>query len=317
MVYPPIEPFASGMLDVGDRNQIYWEQCGNPAGKPALYLHGGPGSGATEGARRLFDPERYRIVLFDQRNCGRSLPSAADFHTDLAANTTWHLLEDIERLREHLEIERWLVVGGSWGVTLGLAYAERCPERVTEMVFVSVTMTRRADIHWLYHGVGRYHPEQWERYRAAVPPPKRDVDLVAAYYRLMTAPDVAVRERAAQAWCDWESALVSADPDAPPLPRWSRPAFRMTFARIVTHYFHHGAWLEEGQLLRDAGRLAGIPGVMVHGRLDLGGPLMTAWELHRAWPGSDLVVINEAGHSSGDPGMTDAVVAALDRFASL
>ena len=264
--------------------------------------------------RRFFDPRAYRVVLFDQRGAGRSTPHASETDYDLSVNTTEHLLADIERLRVHLGIDRWLVYGGSWGATLALAYAERHPDRVTGIVLLAVTMTRRSEIHWLYHDVGRFFPEQWFRFRAAVPEADRDGDLVAAYFRLMNSPDLVVREQAARDWCDWESALVSADPDAPPLPRWSDPKFRMGYARIVTHYFHHGAWLEEGQLLRDAGRLAGIPGALVHGRLDLGGPLMTAWELHRAWPGSELLVVNEAGHSSGDPGMAETAIAALDRF---
>ena len=313
-LYPPIEPYDHGLLDVGDGQRLYWEECGNPAGQTGRRPPRRPGFGLHAGHAPLLRSRR--LPCRPLRPAWRRPQHAPRQRTDydLSVNTTEHLLADIERLRIHLGIDRWLVYGGSWGATLALAYAERHPDRVTGIVLLAVTMTRRSEIHWLYHDVGRFFPEQWFRFRAAVPEADRDGDLVAAYYRLMNSPDLVVREQAARDWCDWESALVSADPDAPPLPRWSDPKFRMGYARIVTHYFHHGAWLEEGQLLRDAGRLAGIPGALVHGRLDLGGPLMTAWELHRAWPGSELLVVNEAGHSSGDPGMAETAIAALDRF---
>lgn len=301
------------MLDVGDGQLVYWEVCGNPDGKPAVVLHGGPGAGCTPGSRRAFDPAAYRVVLFDQRGAGRSRPPASDPATDLSVNTTDHLIADIELLREHLGIERWLVFGGSWGSTLALVYAERYPERVTELVIPDVTTTRRSEVHWLYHGVGRFFPVEWARFRDGVPAAERDGDLVAAYARLLADPDPAVREQAAQDWCDWEAAVVSLDQGGGALTRFADAGFRMAFARIVTHYFRHGAWLEEGQLLRDAHRLAGIPGVLIHGRLDLGGPLLTAWELNQAWPESELVVLDRAGHTSAELG--DHMVAALDRFA--
>jgi len=313
MRYPPTEPYAHGMLDVGDGQLLHWETCGNPAGKPAVVLHGGPGSGCTPGSRRLFDPQAYRLVLWDQRGAGRSLPHAGDPATDLSVNTTEHLLGDLERLRRHLRIERWLVYGSSWGSTLGLAYAQRHPERVTELVLAAVTMTRRSDVRWLYHGVGRFFPEEWARFRGGVPASERDGDLVEAYARLLAHHEAGIRQQAAKDWCDWEDAVVSLESGGVPDPRYADPRFRMAFARIVTHYFRHGAWLEEGQLLRQAHRLAGLPGVLIHGRLDLGGPLVTAWELARAWPGSDLVVLDRAGHTSSDLG--DRVVAATDRFA--
>ena len=312
--YPAIDPYDHGMLDVSDGQRLYWEQCGNPAGKPAVVLHGGPGSGCTPGMRRYFDPEAYRVVLFDQRNAGRSTPHASDAATDLATNTTEHLLGDIERLRERLGIEQWMVWGGSWGTTLALAYAERHPERVTAIVLAAVTLTRPADIDWLYRGVGRLFPEEWARFRDGVAEAERDGNLVASYHRLLESPDTAVREKAARHWCDWEEVVVSTTPSYRPNPRYDDPRFRMAFARIVTHYFSHNAWLEDGQLLRDAGRLHGIPGVMVHGRLDLGSPLMSAWELGRAWPAGELVVIGGAGHDARDPGMAEAIVAATDRF---
>lgn len=313
--FPLVEPHAHGMLDVGDGQRIYWEACGNPRGRPALFLHGGPGSGCTPGSRRLFDPARYRTVIFDQRNCGRSTPCAADPGTVLAFNTTQHLIDDIERLREHLGIERWVLFGGSWGVTLGLAYAQQHPRRVAAAIFASVTMTRPADVHWLYHEVGRYFPQEWERFRLGVPEPARDGDLVAAYDRLLNGQaDVAVRERAARDWCDWEAAVLSLEPGYTYPRRFADPAYRMTFARIVTHYFSHGAWLSDGQLLRHAHRLAGIPGVLVHGRLDLGGPADTAWQLARAWPGAELHLIG-TGHGGGDE-MDRRVRAAVERFAA-
>jgi proline iminopeptidase len=311
--YPEIEPYEHGMLDAGDGQRIYWETCGSPHGKPAIVLHGGPGSGCTPGFRRYFDPGAYRVVLFDQRGAGRSVPHAGDPGVDLSTNTTDHLIGDIELLREHLGIERWLVWGGSWGATLGLAYAERYPQRATEVVLASVTLTRPDDIRWLYHGVGRFFPEEWTRFRQGVPPAERDGDLVAAYYRLLRDPDPAVRERAARDWCDWEDAVVSLEPGYEPNPRYEDPRFRMAFARIVTHYFHHHAWLEEGAILRDAHRLAGIPGVLIHGRLDLGSPAATAWALARAWPGAELHLV-ETGHTGGGE-MTERLIAATDRFA--
>jgi proline iminopeptidase len=311
--YPAIEPFDHGMLDVGDGHRVYWEVCGNPAGRPAVVLHGGPGSGCTPGLRRYFDPAAYRIVLFDQRGAGRSEPHAGDPATDLSTNTTHHLIADIESLRAHLGVERWLVWGGSWGATLALAYAERHPHRVTEIVLASVTMTRPADIHWLYHGVGRFFPQEWRRFREGVPEAARHGDLVAAYHRLLNDPDPAVREQAARDWCDWEDVVVSLEPGHQPNPRYDDARFRMAFARIVTHYFHHGAWLQDGALLRDAHRLAGIQGALVHGRLDLGAPAVTAWELADAWSDARLELVG-TGHTGGDE-MTERLIAATDRFA--
>ena len=314
-LYPEIEPYGHGLLDVGDGNLVYWEACGSPSGKPVVVLHGGPGSGCTAAMRRFFDPGAYRVILFDQRGCGRSMPHASEFRTDLSVNTTAHLLSDIEQLRGHLGVEQWLVYGGSWGSTLALAYAERHPSRVTGIVLVGVTMTRRAEIDWLYRGMAPLFPEQWRRFRAGVPASERDGDLVAAYYRLLQGTDPAKRARAAQDWHDWEAASLSTDPQAKPPPRWSDPRFRMARARIVTHYFHHRAWLEDDALLRNADTLANIPGIMVQGRLDQAAPLGTAWELKRAWKSGELVVLSEAGHSWTDPGMTEAIVAATDRFA--
>ncbi|WP_326599849.1 prolyl aminopeptidase [Streptomyces sp. NBC_01803] len=312
-LHPEIEPYDHGMLDVGDGNHLSWEVCGNPDGKPAVVLHGGPGSGRTPGARRFFVPAAYRIVLFDQRNCGRSTPHAADPATDLSANTTDHLLADIELLREHLGVARWLVFGGSWGSVLGLRYAELHPERVSELVLSGVATGRRAESDLLTRGLGRYFPQAWARFRAGVPEAERDGDLSAAYDRLLRDPDPAVRERAARDWCDWEEAIDVTDDGAN--PRYGSARFRMAFTRIVAHYWSRGHFLEEGVVLRDAGALAGIPGVIVQGGLDPGNLLGTAWQLTRAWPDGELRIVDEAGHSAGDPGMAEALVAATDRFA--
>jgi proline iminopeptidase len=303
------------MLETGDGNLIYWEVCGNPAGKPAVMFHGGPGSGCSPYWRRYFNPAVYRVVLFDQRGCGRSTPHASDPAVDLATNTTQHLIADIEQLRELLGIERWLVVGGSWGTTLGLAYAERLPERVSEMVLFSVALTTQRDVRWVTRDVGRYFPEQWSRFRDGVPEAERAGDLVAAYYRLLRDPDPAVREKAAGDWCRWEDSHVAVRSDHRHDSRYDDPRFRMAFARLVTHYWRHAAFLEDGTLLRDASRLSGIPGVLVHGRMDLGAPLDSAWQLHNAWPGSKLIVIDEAGHGAGQPDMQEAISGAIDTFA--
>jgi proline iminopeptidase len=312
--FPVTEPFAEGMLDVGDGHRMHWSTSGNPAGKPAVLLHGGPGSGSSPGHRGLFDPAAYLIIQYDQRGCGRSTPGAGTPGTDLSANTTEHLLADLERLRGHLGVRRWLIWGGSWGVTLGLAYAQRHPDRVTELVLASVTMTRPADIHWLYHETGRYFPEQWQRFRAGVPEHRRDGDLVAAYHELLNeSGDPRTQERAALAWCTWEDDLLSNEDGWRPYEKFRDPAFRMAFARLCAHYFSHGAWLEPGQLLRDAPRLAGIPGVLIHGRFDLGGPSDVPWQLARAWPDATLQLVG-TGHTGGAE-MTALTVSATNRFA--
>jgi proline iminopeptidase len=315
--YPAIEPYDSGWLDVGDGNQIYWETVGNPEGKPAVVVHGGPGSGCSVGQRRSFDPARYRGVLFDQRNCGRSRPHAADEPTELDANTTHHLITDMEALREHLGIERWLLFGGSWGSTLSLAYAQRSPERVSEIVLVAVTNTTRVEVDWLYGGVSRYFPEAWDRFRRFVdaPPTARGTDLAAAYDRLLQGPDPDARTAAARAWCDWEEAVVAGDAGHKTSHAFDDDPRRwLACARICAHYFSHAAWLEDGELLANADRLRGIPGVLVHGRTDLGGSPKLAWELAQAWPEAELHLIDGAGHGSG-PGLAETLRAALDGFA--
>jgi proline iminopeptidase len=304
------EPYESGTLDVGDGHQLYWECCGNPHGKPAVVLHGGPGSGCAVGLRRFFNPEKYRVVLFDQRGCGRSRPLASDPAADLRANTTHHLIEDIEKLRRHLGIESWLVFGGSWGSTLGLAYSELYPERVTEIVLSAVVTTRRFEVLWLTRDVGRLFPEQWERFRDGVPPGERDGDLVEAYSRLLHDPNPAVQEQAARDWCDWEEAHVSLRSSGRN-PRWEDPDFRLCFARLVTHYWRNAAWLEDGILLREASKLVGIPGALIHGRFDVSSPLDIPLQIAKAWPGSELIVVDDAGHSFG---LVEPTIAALDRY---
>lgn len=310
MLYPPAEPYESGRLDVGDGNSIYWETCGDPAGKPAVVLHGGPGSGCSPWFRRLFDPAAYRIVLFDQRNCGRSHPHASLASTDLGTNTTQNLLRDIERLRELLSIERWLVVGGSWGSILALAYAQAHPERVSEMVLFGVATGRRSENDWLFRGgLARFFPAQWERLTRGL----AAGDVVEAYARMLDSPDPSMRRHAADEWCLWESATPHWPPHDELDIRFRDPDYAMAFARIVTHYVSHDLFLEDGGLLRGAPALADIAGVLVQGRFDFQSPLQNAWELHRAWPRSELVVVDEAGHSAGER-IGGEVVRATDRF---
>ena len=295
--YPETEPYESGLLDVGGGNSVYWELCGNPDGKPAVVFHGGPGSGCSPFFRTLFDPSAYRVVLFDQRNCGRSTPHAGDPATSLDANTTMNLVADAELLREHVGLERWLVFGGSWGSTLALAYAEAHPDRVTEIVLSAVTTGRHAEFDWLFRGgLARFFPEQWERLLAGLPPADRHGDVVAGYHRLLNDADPEVRRGAVEAWCLWESAT----PDWPPTDglaeRFRDPVYAFAFARIVTHYVLHNAWLEDEALLRNANMLADIPGVLVHGRFDFQAPLENAYVLRSAWPRAELIVVDEAGH---------------------
>jgi proline iminopeptidase len=316
-LYPEIEPDDDGMLDVGDGNLVYWETCGNPRGKPAVVVHGGPGSGASPGFRRFFDPDAYRVVLFDQRNCGRSTPHAADSATDLAGNKTAKLIADIELVRQHLGIERWLVFGGSWGSTLALAYAEAHPGRVTEMILFGVTTGRHTEFDWTFRGgLARFFPEQWERLRTALPTADRDGDIVEAYHRLLNDSDPTVRRRAAEAWCLWESATPAWPPTTGLAERFTDPRYAVAFARIVTHYVRHYAWLEDGILLRRADALGDIRGILVNGRFDFQAPIGNAWELKRVWPRAELVIVDEAGHS-GNANLDRALVGATRRFADL
>lgn len=289
------------MLGVGDGHSVYWECCGDPAGAPVLYLHGGPGSGCTPGQRRLFDPAAHRAVLFDQRGCGRSRPLASDPDADLSANTTAHLIADAEALRGLHGIERWAAIMGlSWGSTLGLAYAQAHPERVASLVLGLVTTTSRREVEWVTEGVGRIFPREWHRFATAVPEELRHLRLVDAYAELLFDADAAVRDHAAREWCAWEDAHVSLAPGHEPNPRYEEPGFRLRFARLVTHYWRHAAFLEEEQLLRDAAALDGIPGVLIHGRYDVSSPLETPWRLSRRWRTSRLRVLDDAGHGGGE-----------------
>ncbi len=314
--YPPIDPHDSGMLDVGDGNQVYWEQCGNPAGKPVVFLHGGPGAGCSPEHRRLFDPERYRIVLLDQRNCGRSIPSASDHATDLSANTTWNLVADLELLREHLGVDRWQVFGGSWGSSLALAYAETHPERVTELVLRGIFTLRRSELEWFYEGpAGNMAPDFWEEFDAAVPAESRQFGkYIPAYARLLADPDPAVHGPAAVAWSTWEASTITLLPQPELVAAFAEPAYALAFARIENHYFMHDGFFEPEQLLRDAGRLAEIPTVIIQGRYDLCTPAITAFQLHRALPSAEFVLVDDAGHAYDEPGILDALITATDRF---
>ncbi len=313
-MFPLIEPYTSGVLDVGEGHSIYWECCGNPDGKSAVYLHGGPGSGSTAGARAFFDPSAYSVVLFDQRGSGRSRPLASEPDADLSANTTAHLIEDIEALRQHVGVERWTVLGLSWGSTLGLAYAQAYPQRVNALVLAAVTTTSRREVEWVTGEVRRIFPEEWDRFAAAVPVHLRELPLVDAYATMLFDADPAVREHAAREWCAWEDVHVSLAPGHRPNPRYDDPEFRLRFARLVTHYWRHAAFLEDGQLLRDAPLLDGIPGVLIHGRYDVSSPLETPWLLSRRWARSELHVIDEAGHGAGDA-FGAAIVETLERLA--
>lgn len=306
---PAIEPYESGMLDVGDGNHIYWETCGNPQGKPVVNVHGGPGAGTSTGPRRAFDPGKYRVIIFDQRGCGRSTPSAADPDTDMSVNTTHHLVADMERLRVHLGVDRWMMHGGSWGSTLILAYAEQHPNRVSEVVIIGATTTRRSEVAWLYHGVGRFFPRQWQAFISAVPEAEAPDDassgdirpVLAAYAARMANPDRAVRARAASAWVAWEDAVISLESNGKPGAYSAQVGRdREAFVRICASYFSNGAWLDEGVLLRHAPRLASIPAVIFHGRFDLGCPADIAYALHDAWTGSRLIVVDDSGHTGSD-----------------
>lgn len=298
------------MLDVGDGHSIHYERVGTPGAKPAVFLHGGPGGGCSPDHRRLFDPARYDLLLFDQRGCGRSVP-----HADLTANTTWHLVADIERLRAMAGVDRWMVFGGSWGSTLALAYAETHPDRVSELILRGVYTATRAEISWYYQwGVSQMFPDKWERFVAPIPEAERG-EMVAAYRRRLTGDDPAAQLEAAKAWSLWEGETITLLPSPALTDQHGDARFAIAFARIENHYFHHDCWLEPGQLLRDAGRLRGIPGVIVHGRYDMPCPAHYAWTLHKAWPEADLQLIEGAGHAYSEPGILDQLIKATDRFA--
>ncbi|MBO6939404.1 MAG: prolyl aminopeptidase [Deltaproteobacteria bacterium] len=308
-LYPPIDAYDDGHLDVGDGHSIYYEQCGNPDGKPAVFVHGGPGGGTDPSQRRFWDPAAYRIVLFDQRGCGKSSP-----HASLENNTTPHLIADMERLRAHLGIERWQLFGGSWGSTLSLAYAQAHPERVTEIILRGIFLVRREEVRWYYQsGASRFFPDAWESFLAPIPEDERD-DLVTAYHQRLTSEDESIRLAAARAWSMWEGSTSRLQVDPALVARTSEPRFAEAFARIECHYFVHEGFIEEGQLLRDVGRIRHIPGVIVQGRYDVVCPPKSAWDLHRAWPEAELHLIGAAGHSALEEGTAEALVAATDKF---
>ena len=309
-LYPEIEPYRSGHLDVGDGHQVYWELCGNPEGKPAVFLHGGPGAGCSAAHRRLFDPSAYNVLLFDQRGCGRSTP-----HAGLEANTTWHLVGDIERLRQMTGAEQWLVFGGSWGATLALAYSQAHPERVSALIVRGIFTLRRDEILWYYQqGASSLFPDYWEDFLAPIPEAERG-DLLAAYHRRLTGSDRAAQLEAAKAWSLWEGRTVNLLGDPNSENTHTRDDFATAFARIENHYFTHQGWMEEGQLIRDAGKLRDIPGVIVQGRYDVCTPARTAWDLHQAWPEAEFHMIPDAGHAFNEPGILDRLIRSTDRFA--
>ncbi len=314
-LYPPVRPYRRGRLRVSPRHELYFEECGNPQGKPAVFLHGGPGGGITAAMRRFFNPRRYRIVLLDQRGCGRSRP-----HASLVENTTWDLVADIERLRTHLGIDSWLVFGGSWGSTLALAYAQRHPRSVTELVLRGIFLLRRSELEWFYQdplGAGSLFPDRWEQFVAPIPERERR-DMMGAYYRRLTSRSATVRARAARAWSVWEAAtsyLRAKDSD---ISRFADPEFAAAFARIECHYFVNRGFLKrEDQLLRGVDKIRHIPAVIIQGRYDVVCPMRSAWALHRAWPEARLQVVADAGHSAFEPGITRQLVAATDAFARL
>ena len=308
--YPPVEPFDSGYLDVGDGHCLYWERVGTKGAKPAVLLHGGPGGGITTGQRRLFDPRRYDVLLFDQRGCGRSTPYAS-----LDANTTWHLVADIEKLRRRVGVDQWLVFGGSWGSTLALAYAQTHPQHVSELVLRGIYTLTPGELAWYYQfGVSQMFPDEWEHFVAPIPPEERH-DMLAAYRRRLVSTDPQTRIEAARAWSLWEGRTVTLLPEPATSSAFGEDQFALAFARIENHYFVHGAWLEDDQLLRDVQRLHDIPAVIVHGRYDMPCPAHYAWRLHKAWPQADFHLVEGAGHAASEPGILHRLIEATDRFA--
>ncbi|MCC6270125.1 MAG: prolyl aminopeptidase [Microbacteriaceae bacterium] len=314
-LYPEIAPYEHGLLDVGDGQSIYWETSGNPSGKPVVFLHGGPGGTSTPKQRRLFNPERYRIVLLDQRGTGRSTPHASEPHADLATNTTWHLVSDLEKLREHLRIDRWQVFGGSWGSSLALAYAETHPEKVTELVLRGIFTLRESELFWFYEGpAGQLFPEVWSQFVAQVPVASPG-GYRAAYHEQLFNPDPAIHTPAAIAWATWEASAITLLPSPEVVATFAEPKFAVAFARIENHYFKNLGWFEDRQLLRDAHVLRDIPTVIVQGRYDVCTPPVTAWELSQELPDAEFIIVPDAGHAFDEPGILSALIEATDRFA--
>jgi len=310
--YPPIKPYNSGWLRVSPVHEIYYEESGNPKGKPVVFLHGGPGGGTDAKMRRFFNPRRYRIVLFDQRGCGKSRPAAS-----LVDNTTWHLVSDIEAVREHLKIDKWLVFGGSWGSTLALAYAQKHPQRCTELVLRGIFLLRRWELEWFYQdpdGAGALFPDLWEHYIAPLSAEERK-DCMRAYYRRLTSDDRKTLLEAARSWSIWEGALSYIKMNQDAVRKYGDPEFAASFARIECHYFVNGGWLErENQLLEDVAKIRHIPATIIQGRFDIVCPMRTAWALHKAWPEADFRIVPDAGHSAFEPGTTRELVKACDRY---
>ncbi|VVT15752.1 prolyl aminopeptidase [Rhizobium sp. EC-SD404] len=308
--YPEIEPYETGTLDVGDGHVIYYERVGTKGAKPAVFLHGGPGGGISPKQRRVFDPARYDVLLFDQRGCGRSTP-----HAELEANTTWHLVGDIERLRAMVGVDKWLVFGGSWGSTLALAYAETHPEHVSELVLRGIYTLTKAEMDWYYRfGVSEMFPDKWERFVEPIPEAERG-DMLNAYRKRLTSDDAATRLAAAKAWSVWEGETITLLPEPETSTVFGQNEFALAFARIENHFFVHAGWLEDGQLIRDAHKIRRIPGVIVHGRYDMPCPLRFAWALHKAWPEAEFHIVEGAGHAFTEPGILDQLIRATDRFA--
>lgn len=309
-LYPEIEPYETGFLDVGDGHTIYWERVGTKGGKPAVFLHGGPGGGVNPTQRRVFDPALYDVVLFDQRGCGRSTP-----HASLEANTTWHLVADIEKLRQKFGYDKWQVFGGSWGSTLALAYAETHPEHVSELIVRGIYLLTKRELDWYYQfGVSEMYPERWETFIAPISEADRG-QMMASYYRYLTGTDEKKKLECAKAWSQWEGATIALVTDPARVDQFGEDHYAIAFARIETHFFVNAGWLDDGQLLRDAHKLKDIPGVIVHGRYDMPCPAKTAWDLSKAWPKADLHIIEAAGHAMTEPGILDQLIRATDRFA--
>jgi len=313
-LYPEIEPYQTGMLDVGDGHTLYWELCGNPDGKPVVFLHGGPGGGSSPDHRRQFHPDKYKILVFDQRGCGKSTPYAS-----LDNNTTWDLVEDIEKLRTQVsKVDKWQVFGGSWGSTLALAYAETYPERTTELVLRGIFLFDQYEIDWMYKdgGASQIYPDKFDEFLAPIPEGERD-NLVEAYRKRLTSDDKDEQLAAAKAWSKWEGDIVTLLPSPETVEHFTSPEVAVAVARIENHYMASHGWLEEGQLLRDATKLRGIPGVIVQGRHDSCTPPIAAWRLKQAWPEVELNIIADGGHLFSEPGVTDGLVRATDKFAGV
>ncbi|MBB1248175.1 prolyl aminopeptidase [Rhizobium sp. G21] len=309
-LYPEITPFDSGTLDTGDGHSIYWERVGTKGAKPAVFLHGGPGGAFSPSHRRLFDPALYDVILFDQRGCGKSTP-----HASLDNNTTWHLVSDIEKLREMIGAEKWLVFGGSWGSTLALAYAETHPTRVSELVVRGIYTLTKAELDWYYQfGVSEMFPDKWETFLAPIPEDERH-EMMAAYRKRLVGDDKQAQIEAARAWSQWEGQTITLLPEPETSAKFGEDEFALAFARIENHYFVHAGWMDEGQLLRDAHKLQDIDGVIVHGRYDMPCPAKYAWALHKAWPRAEFHLIEGAGHAYSEPGILDQLIRATDRFA--